>query len=605
MIEPQRAPVRPRVLSPHSGEDLLLEDEIRRLLEARRSGLIRLHADPDSAAEAVRHVAGAFAGIPEVVCTVSSFPAVELCCETMHTLDVVFSLAPWRRDDWIEYLLARHPDRCASVMARLRQSDGHDLPGSPALWRVVLDRMAADEALAGPREALLRHVYALVDDPGRVPMVQAACLNAALLDAREPQTLADALAVAGRRSLTRLLVTHAPLRLLLAADRAAADLAARAECPYLTSRWPFALVHDVARLVAVLPEALGYLRELVAERRWAMAASLLHATDTGWVPDPERLPVLAGAYLARAAWPDASLVGLKAFGAELIDADLRRADLTDACLAKADLRRTCLQRARLGRADLVGADLRGADLSFVRAEDASFRGADLRGADLDGALLTLASLEGANLDAARLTDADLRAARLTGATLAGADLSGGNLTGATLAGVKLNEARWHGAVFVAAALTDCDLEGMDLPDADFTGAKLDNALLTGSSLPDARLDRASLRNAGLAEVSWERASLRDADLTGASFHLGTSRSGLVGSPIPCEGSKTGFYTDDFAEQDFKSPEEVRKANLCFADLRGAKLDLVDLYLVDLRGALLDPEQEEHARRCGAILEARV
>ena len=90
----------------------------------------------------------------------------------------------------------------------------------------------------------------------------------------------------------------------------------------------------------------------------------------------------------------------------------------------------------------------------------------------------------------------------------------------------------------------------------------------------------------------------------AAFHLGSSRSGLVGSPIACEGSRTGFYTDDWSEQDFKSPEEIRKANLCGADLRGARIDNVDFYLVDLRGALLDPEQVVHIRRCGAILEAR-
>src|SRR5262249_42273125 len=110
--------------------------------------------------------------------------------------------------------------------------------------------------------------------------------------------------------------------------------------------------------------------------------------------------------------------------------------------------------------------------------------------------------------------------------------------------------------------------------------------------------------AGLADIDWEGASLLGADLQGASFHLGSSRSGLVNSPIACEGSRTGFYTDDFLEQDFKAPEEIRKANLCGADLRGAKIDDVDFYLVDLRGAQFDPEQEDHLRRCGAILEDR-
>src|SRR3712207_7636310 len=47
---------------------------------------------------------------------------------------------------------------------------------------------------------------------------------------------------------------------------------------------------------------------------------------------------------------------------------------------------------------------------------------------------------------------------------------------------------------------------------------------------------ADLRNTGLADVEWEGADLRDADLRGASFHMGSTRSGLVGSSIPCEGS---------------------------------------------------------------------
>jgi uncharacterized protein YjbI with pentapeptide repeats len=112
-------------------------------------------------------------------------------------------------------------------------------------------------------------------------------------------------------------------------------------------------------------------------------------------------------------------------------------------------------------------------------------------------------------------------------------------------------------------------------------------------------------NAGLAEIDWENADLRDADLTHASFHLGSSRSGLVGSTIPCEGSKTGFYTDDYKEQDYKGPEEIRKACLVGADLRGARLEDTDFYLVDLRDATYTEDQHDHFFRCGAILESRV
>lgn len=48
-----------------------------------------------------------------------------------------------------------------------------------------------------------------------------------------------------------------------------------------------------------------------------------------------------------------------------------------------------------------------------------------------------------------------------------------------------------------------------------------------------------------------------------------------------------------------------RSNLCGADLRGADVDGVDFYLVDLRGAPYTAEQESHFRKCGAILESRV
>jgi uncharacterized protein YjbI with pentapeptide repeats len=109
---------------------------------------------------------------------------------------------------------------------------------------------------------------------------------------------------------------------------------------------------------------------------------------------------------------------------------------------------------------------------------------------------------------------------------------------------------------------------------------------------------------GLAEIEWENADLREANLAYASFHLGSSRSGLVGSIIPCEGSRIGFYADEFNEQDFKSPEEIRKASLCGANLCGAKLDHTDFYLVDLRQAKYTESQQKHFIRCGAILVSR-
>ena len=142
---------------------------------------------------------------------------------------------------------------------------------------------------------------------------------------------------------------------------------------------------------------------------------------------------------------------------------------------------------------------------------------------------------------------------------------------------------------------------MRLPGADFTAARLNGALLTDSVIRRGLFQRADLGGAGLADIQWEEADLRDADLRGAVFHLGSSRSGLVGSPLACEGSRTGFYTDDFDQQTYLPPESIRKANLCRTDLRGAKIEGVNFYLVDLRGAKYSPDQLEYLGHCRAIL----
>jgi fluoroquinolone resistance protein len=165
--------------------------------------------------------------------------------------------------------------------------------------------------------------------------------------------------------------------------------------------------------------------------------------------------------------------------------------------------------------------------------------------------------------------------------------------------------RFDGARFGGADLRCCDLEDMVMTDPDFHDADLRGALLTGSQMLEASFLGANLRDTGLAEIDWPGADLRDVDLQGASFHLGSSRNGLVGSPIACEGSRTGFYTDDYHDQNIKPAEEIRKANLRGADLRGATIDGVDFYLVDLRDATYTLDQGAHLRHCRAILDDRV
>ncbi len=622
-----RAPVRPRVVSRETGEAIVLEDEIGAMVQADRCGLIVIGGGPGSGkTTALRHLAAilppwtrdrirlidesgdpvvAFAGtVGRLVITAAErnpsqarvtnpelAPGNEIMASPTARCSW-YHLAPWDKDDLIEYLLATHRDRCASVMVRLKASDDLDfLSGIPELWTIVLDRMAADESIGDVRTAIRHEVTERLNDPVLEGRLSTICLSSFRLRTNGDVTC-PLTKLAGEGSLGEELlplVRHAPMRLLLAADRLAAIIGSGRVIGDLAPRLPRKLVGETARRIAGDVPAIQHLNEWLSQERCRtvhpLAASLLHATTPGWRPDPDRLPRLEGAYLDQVAWS-----GLNLAGVNLRDAELRGADLSAANL----------EEALSDRAQMSRVDLHGALLYLWRADEA-----DLGGADLRWVTANHARFPGANLAGASLIEANLRYADLRQANIEGADFTRANLEDASLAGLKLRSARFDGARFGGANLTGCDLEEMKLPDADFHDAILIGALLTSSEMPYANFLGADLRNAGLAEVEWPGACLRDADLRGATFHLGTSRNGLVGSPIACEGSRTGFYTDDDHDRDIKPAEEIRKANLRGADLRGARIDDVNFYLVNLRDALYTEDQAEHFHQCRAILDDRI
>lgn len=618
----ERVFVRPRALSFEGSESVPLEAEIGPLLAQHDRGTIGISGPPGSGKSmALLHLAGripahfqvsfldqphplAFADAAErgpVVCTLSGPFRPKLLAE--------FALAPWGKDEWIEYLLGASPSRCGSVMARLAEREVEQglLQGIPELWQVVLDRMAADETIQGPRQALWIELDRHLDDRRLRQRIEADCLAALVVPRPSSNQVEVDLGRHTTSDTLHRLIRHRSIQLLLAADWLADDLTRGVACEALTSQLPRALIDETAWRLAGRPESVQSLKHLIAapdESRHAMVASLLHALRVDWKPDRPP-PCLRGAYLAETVWT----------GINLASADLRHAELNRARMCDAVLDRTQFDHAQLADADLHaasldaarldGADLSRARLAKVRAQAARFESACLHAADLEASHLDQVRFVKADLSGARLVAASLVGARLTYARLDETDFNGANLSGAILSGLTLSRSQFENARFTGAKLLRSHLEGMSLPHANFAEADLSHALLTGTFMVDADFRGARLCEAGLAEVHWERADLRNADLRGAAFHLGSSRSGLVASTTPCEGSRTGFYTDEYNEQDYKSPEEIRKANLCGADLRGAQIDGVDFYLVDLRGARVDQEQIAHLRRCGAILQSRV
>jgi uncharacterized protein YjbI with pentapeptide repeats len=474
------------------------------------------------------------------------------------------------------------------------------LGGSPELWRMVLDTMAADASIPDVVAALRRCLAPMLSDPKLLAAY--ACLANLQAEARGESTAGALLAL---DPAARRLAQHRPVQVLLASELIVHNLCDGVGWLALAGKLPHDLVIETARLAAHWPTVADRLRALVGSNKrpaHAMAASLLIAIHPEWRPGDSPVPTLSGAYVAGAHWAGVDLHGGTLSGADLERADLSNANLTGASASVTTFRGASLRGAKLDKLCATGGDLAGAQLAGASADGAQFVNVDLHGADLKAASLRGANFTKADLSAAVLTSAKLHEAVLDETKLDGADLAEADFRCAVLHRVRLCDAKLDATSFYCADLRTCDLEGLECLSANFAGAKLTGCYLTATAMPGADFHGADLRNTGLADVNWEGADLRDADLRGATFHMGSTRSGLVGSAVPCEGSKTGFYTDDFNDRDFKRPEEIRKANLCGADLRGARVKGVDFYLVDLRGARFTDKQARHFRRCGAILD---
>ena len=627
MAAPETAIVRPRIL--RDGESSLLEGEVRSRLQTRPRGIVVIAGPAGSGkSTALVHLAQEFAGDARIAfADVSegfnarrlldlSSVRLAICVAPLSTgvheavEPEIWRMAPWGIDDSIEYLLSAHPHRCESVMRRIRNdAQWRELGGLPLLCRLILDRFAADESLSSIRATLADELHAQLPDATTRSAAALWCLAATCQPLREHE-LVELDKCEGINRVATSLLRHRLPRRILAAEQIVDDLRSKASAPLLANYFPQSLVCDVAQLIGDQRNLHEALERIVGKNRLRaqqpMAASLLFAINQDWRPANGRAPLLAGAYLAGIRWAGAQYKVLDVSCADLQKANLSESRLVGASADRADLRSAQLHGAQLIDFSAKEAIFDGADLSFVRAPSAKFCDVSFRGANLEGALLAKAVMLRIDLRNARLCRADLSRTVFRGPLdLTGADFTGANLFGARLDGLMLRHASFNSARFAVASLDEADLEGMRLPGADFAGAHLWKAWLTGTYMPGACFRNADLASSGLAEIDWEGADLRDADLRGCTFHLGSSRSGLVGSPIACEGSRTGFYTDDYEEQDFKSPEDIRKANLRGADLRGAKIKGVDFYLVDLRDALYTSDQEAVFRASGAILKTRV
>ncbi|MGD9633620.1 MAG: pentapeptide repeat-containing protein, partial [Pirellulales bacterium] len=581
------AVVRPRVvLRPEEGPRLL-EDIVAELADELPAGFVWIVGGPGSGkTTAIAYLSTQFGDDPRLALLdeptreqLDAFAESKLVLATAAAprdrKGVVLRLSKWGCDDLVEYLLAVYPADCRSVMTRL--GAGVRKNWTPQLACAIVQRLATDESVADAEAALTAEIASRLGNPTHLAVAAEYCFAWATKDHELLQSTTYALARVGCPQSVLSLMRHEEVQHPLAGAAVMTALTTRKSLRKLL-RLPRELVRIVGSRCRDNAQAIQRLRGVLTSSNAStvqpMAASILSIADRTWRPEGDKdrpcflsQGMFEGANWAQAGLAHANLRQADLNRANLVGANLVEADATESVFAAADLSGARLIGLRAARADFSGSALVNAKLALLQAAHASFSGADLRGANLVKADLAETDLTGANL-----AKADLFCARLIGAVFEDADFTDANLDEAYLTKVDLRRAVLAGVSFKGAYMTHVQMEDVVLPHAQLERAHLNYAQLTGSRLPAANLRGARLVFAQLAEIDWPAADLHGADLFGASFHMGSSRSGLVGSPIACEGSKTGFYTDDREEMYFKRPEEIRKANLRGADLRGARID---------------------------------
>ena len=597
--------VVPRVSFFEHAERVPLLDVIDRILYDANHKVVRL--DGVDCASSLEYLKNGFADDPRIhVCATPrfAFKAIEPCHLWIHSdpkvaSSLTLNIAPWDRDDVIQYLLLCYPERCAAVLSRIGPADYGIVRGGPSVWQCIIEAilsMSHEVIFMGILESILM---------SKLPRV-----STSLTRRESMEWLGDQLLIPD--SLNRLmllsddpvyhtLLSVPQLRLQIEADRFAKLLQLSNKRILQTPR-SSELLTEVSQRLKGSTKVTDFLRRCVYQSYASMAASLLIQIDPSWKPSKGGSYEFQHAYLARARWREVLLDGVKFGNANLSDIDLDESLLT----------RSFFGSDICDRASFVDARMKGTtankssfvDSNFFRAEmlESKWKECDLRfsnfsGANFGGSAFTKCDLSETSFRACvagsvLFSECKLGGADFTDAQLQGASLQVHDLREAVFCRTNLSKANLHQAILESLRMQRCNLDR----------ALLSEANLSGTAMTECSLQEANLVNARLAEVDWELCDLKGADLRGVTFHYGSTRCGIVNSPYPSHGTRTGFYTDDREDLYFQTPEAIRKASLVGCDLRGANIAGVDFYLVDLRDAILEFEQRKQIAASGGILK---
>lgn len=547
--EARRAAVRPRVRKYGSALALLLEEEIAELLRSGARHEVCLCGPRGSGkTTALRHLAALFPNEPRLV--------------------LLDDGEPWEA-----------PTASAPLVVVRATRDRRAEGSRPDLFWLDLAPWSDDELLEYALERHRERASVLLEKLRREgwPGVMCADLATACLVL---DRLAEHPEVDLAAALQRVINTDLPAEVLSELEASAyRDVAQQTKAR--TADVAHGSLLEIAESHAALA-ALGILSALESPPTTPVFPV---RTWSEKLVDALRAQLIGGEELANAAWSTKDL-----------SAERRALLLSLLCIARPELRIDGLGDLPLSFAHLNNAIL--GDLGpQLRLDHCSLQNVHLVGRRIARVTFEDCDLRRSNWSSAKVSDSRFVRVALEGAKFAHADLDG-----VTWQELSIDGRIFSGAKLIAASFIEVAFAGVAIPDWSAEMTNFARCDLTRARLPRARLYRARFTACRMHGIELAGADLSGADLRGAQFHFGNSRSGLVGSPLASEGTRTGFYTDEHRERAFLSPEAVRVADFTHCKLRGAQLEGADFYLVDFRGADLDPAQRAYLQRCRAILD---
>jgi uncharacterized protein YjbI with pentapeptide repeats len=507
-------------------------------------------------------------------------------------------LAPIDRDDVIDCVLARSPQRCQSVLERLQHDHFQWLWNDFEIWSRLIDELieSDDDVELCLLRLLLREIAPTYREPDSFATFR--------LDKFVNEYYLKSLIVPSTPDgpFAERLIRLPCLARKLEADRIADRLRARDRKCLLTHCHPVAMTYLVSQIKDD-PRVVRFLRRSLKGPTISAAMTLLYCLDSSWRPLSLKAEKIQECVFPDAPWARVKWSDLSWSGCDFVQANFSDSEFQDVVWLHGQLSGVTWDRSKAQRVMITKCKANGSSWNRINWESSHFDGSTFANTDWNESQIKGCRFTGCELESSKVKRAKWQDCRVIGSTFAKSDFSDTDLSGTVFHDCRFVDCTWDRSV-----LCECKLQGVNFEDnvfdeVDFREALMESALLTGSRGHRLQFCRANLKNAKLAEIVWEGCDLRGANLEGVVFHFGSTRCGLVGSPYPSHGTRTGFYTDTSEELIFKEPEAVRRAALLDCDLRGANLRGVDFYLVDLRGSIMTPEQRDQAEKTGAILDS--